>query len=500
MIIIPIRHENMTASRWPIITLALIAINTIVFLVTSNTKLEQHASELNTARMHIRLLAAMHPEVAVPAEVQPIIDTFKEKNPGEWRMMQEWKTDVVDSWDARMRLQQEVGPLQQEMDSLAAEYAKLATSTEDEGYAFVPAHHKAITYITANFMHGGWLHLIGNMWFLWLAGFMLEDSWGRIIYSIFYLAAGAAALQIFAFTEPGSLTPVLGASGAVAGLMGAFLVRFPTMKLHMRWFIGLRSLTRGGYEFKAPAYAMLPLWLLGEFFYGQMAGSSDGVAHWAHVGGFAFGVAVALLIRFTGLEQKASEAIATKTTWTNDAEITNATELLEKGQLDEAENLLKPYYEGRPGSFDAAHILQQVYWRKGKIAEYHEITLKLCALHLKNRETEAAWQNYQEFINSGGENVPMQLWFDLCRAAEAQQNFEAAIKEYQKLIAAHPAERQALMAQIALGRIFTKINQPDQALKFYEQAAASKIPHLDMEATIEMGTREAKKALAPVVR
>src|SRR5262249_25324641 len=150
-----------------------------------------------------------------------------------------------------------------------------------------PAHPTAISYISANFLHAGWLHLIGNMWFLWLAGAILEDTWGRIIYPVFYIVAGAAALQFHAWLNPGSLTPAIGASGAVAALMGAFLVRFPTTKIEVAVVLGLRSLSNlamgRGIRFKAAAYWLLPLWLLTEIFSGALFGSSTGVAHWAHV-------------------------------------------------------------------------------------------------------------------------------------------------------------------------------------------------------------------------
>jgi len=117
---------------------------------------------------------------------------------------------------------------------------------------------KPIAYLTANFLQGGWLHLIGNMWFLWLAGAILEDTWGRVIYPIIYLVAGAAALQFHAWLNPGSLAPTLGASGAVAALMGAFLVRFPKTKIEVALVLGLRSLSNlalgRGIRFKAAAY------------------------------------------------------------------------------------------------------------------------------------------------------------------------------------------------------------------------------------------------------
>ena len=194
--------------------------------------------------------------------------------------------------------------LQSEMDSLNDQYVKLSKTSIVEQYAFVPANRPPISYLTANFLHGGWMHLIGNMWFLWLAGFVLEDVWGRWLYSAFYLIAGAAALQFYAWSNPGSITPTLGASGAVAALMGAFLVRFPKMKIEMAWLFLFKL-----YRFKAAAYWLLPLWLFVEIFYGSLFGSSSGVAHWAHVGGFLFGALAALAIQHSGIEQKTNKAI-----------------------------------------------------------------------------------------------------------------------------------------------------------------------------------------------
>ena len=116
-----------------------------------------------------------------------------------------------------------------------------------------------------------------------------------------YFLAWAAALQFHAWLNPGSLAPTLGASGAVAALMGAFLVRFPKTKIEVALVLGLRSLTNlalgKGIRFKAAAYWLLPLWLLMEIFSGALFGAHSGVAHWAHVGGFVFGALAALGLR-----------------------------------------------------------------------------------------------------------------------------------------------------------------------------------------------------------
>ncbi|HMF92620.1 MAG TPA: rhomboid family intramembrane serine protease, partial [Candidatus Angelobacter sp.] len=462
--LIPIRHENMSARRWPVITLGLIAINIIVFLATFFTAPDDQQQQANRqVRAHLLMLAAMHTELTLSPQTQELVKSFQEQNPKMWAYLQDANRPVADGWDAKVRLMSDEDALQAEMDTLEKQYAEIVAnpSVVDE-YAFVPAHPRPITYLTANFLHGGWLHLIGNLWFLWLAGFVLEDLWGRPLYSIFYLVAGAAALQVHALTNAGSTVPALGASGAVAGLMGAFLVRFPKMKIEMRWILGIRSLLRGGYQFSAPAWTLLPLWLLTEIFYGSLVGHASGVAHWAHVGGFVFGALIALAFRFTGLEHLANKAVEEKVSWVVDPEIQQATELMEKGQNDEAIALLRNLLAAKPESVDACSLLQQISWRKGDVPAYHELTAQLCALHLKTRENDLAWQNYEEFLSTGGENMPAGTWLDLCRVAESKQDFERAVAEYQKVAAAYPSDKRSLQAMIAAGRICSKqLNRPD---------------------------------------
>ena len=489
--LIPIRHENMTARRWPVITLALIALNTVIFLLTNST-VNQEAAQLAETRAHLIMLVAMHPELKAPEDTERMVSDFREHNPGLWKMVEDGNRNAADDWDARMRLTNNEFRLQEEMDTLSQQYSQLLSSSLVERYAFIPAHPTAISYITANFLHGGWLHLIGNMWFLWLAGFVLEDNWGRILYTIIYFLSGAAALQVHALTHPGSVAPVLGASGAVAALMGAFLVRFPKMKIEMMWLFGFfRS-----YRFKAEAYWLLPLWLLMEIFYGTLFGQMSGVAHWAHVGGFAFGAAGALVLRFTGLEHKANQAIDEKVTWNHDPAIVQATELFEHNQLDEALAVLNTFLAGNPNSVDACTLVQQIHWRKNDVPAFHQATLKLCSLHARAKEPDLAWQCYEEFRNTGGRDLAASIWLDLCRAAENQNKYDVALDEYQKVISAYPGTRDALLAQIAAGRIcLAQLHRPEDALRFYEAAGASAIPHLDWEQTIASGIRSAKAAM-----
>jgi membrane associated rhomboid family serine protease len=154
-----------------------------------------------------------------------------------------------------------------------------------------PAWH---TPLTSMFMHGGWLHLIGNMWFLWIFGNNVEDSMGHIRFLVFYLLCGAAAAALQTVTDPDSIIPMVGASGAIGGVMGAYVLLYPRVNVHMLIFLGFYATT-----IAVPAFFMLGYWFLVQFLSGFMSIGAEGggVAFWAHVGGFVAGAVLVLLFR-----------------------------------------------------------------------------------------------------------------------------------------------------------------------------------------------------------
>lgn len=490
--LIPLGHENMQGRRWPVITIAIIALNVLIFLGTHGS-MDQQGPELSEAKVHILMLAAMHPELKLSEKAQQLVNRVQTNTPGLWKELKNPNRDVEDAFDARLRLQEDPEVLQQEMDSLSSRYAELDAGSILGKYGFVPARPAMMNYVTANFLHAGWLHLIGNMWFLWLAGAILEDTWGRIIYSAFYLIAGALALQVHALVNAGSLTPTIGASGAIAGLMGAFLVRFPTTRVEMAWIMMYRL-----YRFKAAAYWLLPMWLLTEVFYGSLFGQLSGVAHWAHIGGFVFGALIALAVRASGLEQMAEKQIQEKVTWVSHPLLAEATEQLANKQLDAAASSLRKLIQEKPDSIDAYRMLQNIYWRKNDLPAHRDSLEKLIELELKANDFEGARQAYEEFKRSGAEKLCARVWLDLCRQIETHSDPQLAADEYRELAQAYPKEKQGLLAQIATGRIYLKrLNRASDALGFYEAAQASPVPHTEWKATIERGIADAKKALLP---
>jgi tetratricopeptide (TPR) repeat protein len=155
------------------------------------------------------------------------------------------------------------------------------------------------------------------------------------------------------------------------------------------------------------------------------------------------------------------------------------------------------YVVTKPNSLDAWNLLRQIYTRQNNTKDYLEATVKTCALHLRAHEIEAAFQDYAEFVDSGGSKLPAPTWLELCKGAEELQEFERAFTEYQHLAQSYPSVRQALTAQLSAARLCLKrLNRPQDALALYQAAAASPIPHLDWEQHIQAGIKDAKAAMS----
>ena len=139
--------------------------------------------------------------------------------------------------------------------------------------------------LSSMFMHGGWLHLLGNMWFLWLFGNNIEDSMTRPRFVVFYLLCGLAAAMAQVIADPSSRVPMVGASGAISGVMGAYLILFPRVKVYtlVPIFIFITSIA-------LPAWVMLLYWFVLQVLGEATRMETGGVAFWAHIGGFVAGI------------------------------------------------------------------------------------------------------------------------------------------------------------------------------------------------------------------
>jgi membrane associated rhomboid family serine protease len=164
-------------------------------------------------------------------------------------------------------------------------------------YGLVPDHFAVTNIFTSMFLHAGWLHVLGNMWFLWIFGDNIEDILGHGKFLLFYLMCGVAAALTQVLFDPTSRVPMVGASGAIAGVMGAYMVKFPRARIVTFVFIFFFITT-----FDVPAWAMLIYWFVLQLFGGfdSIAASQyshgGGTAFLAHVGGFIAGMVLILLL------------------------------------------------------------------------------------------------------------------------------------------------------------------------------------------------------------
>ena len=147
------------------------------------------------------------------------------------------------------------------------------------------------TVVTSMFMHAGWLHIIGNMWFLWVFGNNIEDSMGHARFVVFYLLCGLAAAFTQIVSDTHSAVPMVGASGAISGVMGAYVLLYPRVRVHTLVWLGFFVTT-----IALPAYVILGYWFLYQLLLGTVGALSrmegGGTAFWAHVGGFIAGMAL----------------------------------------------------------------------------------------------------------------------------------------------------------------------------------------------------------------
>ncbi|MFK7957379.1 MAG: rhomboid family intramembrane serine protease [Lysobacterales bacterium] len=144
------------------------------------------------------------------------------------------------------------------------------------------------TVVSSMFMHGGWMHILGNLWFLWIFGNNVEDAMGHGRFVVFYLLCGIAAAAAQSIANPASSIPMVGASGAIGGVMGAYIVLYPRVNVHILFFITTIAV---------PAVLMLGYWLVLQLL-GSFGGSEGGgVAFWAHIGGFVAGALLVLVFK-----------------------------------------------------------------------------------------------------------------------------------------------------------------------------------------------------------
>ncbi len=311
-------------------------------------------------------------------------------------------------------------------------------------YGLIPAHPRAFAYLTYMFMHGGWMHLLGNLFILFLTGPFLEDAWGRPLFAALYLASGVFSAFMFAAHYPHLQGPLIGASGAIAGVMGAFLVRFWARKI--RFFYWLFFVFHGTFE--APAWLMLGLWLLRELTFAQAmdavapGSGGGGTAHWAHVWGFVFGLAVAWGVKRFAIEERfIHPAIEAKITVVDNQPIERAMDVHSAGDHERALELLEAELRRDPGNVDAELALWNMAVELGRGREKAEHARRLIRKYLRSENNHGAVAVWSEFVGSApGEGLDPVSAAGVARALAEAGRLEEADRALESLARADTGE------------------------------------------------------------
>lgn len=279
---LPWGHDQPVYER-PWLTYGLVGLCTLVFCFTWSMESNADA-QLEQALVHVESVLETHPDARVHL-------TFE----GAPRPVEELLHELVTNDPTRPAKAGDA-----ELELAVRELVTALNHMPSFRFGFQPGAPRIDRAFAHMFVHAGFGHLFGNMLFLWLAGGVLECFWRRWAYLALYFASGLAGLAAHVASAPHSLVPIVGASGAIAGLLGAFVVGYPRTRIKVVWF-GLFFFQPAFGNWKIPAWVLIPLWAGIELFNGWLGGEDAGVAHWAHVGGFACGAVVALIARRANL-------------------------------------------------------------------------------------------------------------------------------------------------------------------------------------------------------
>jgi membrane associated rhomboid family serine protease len=475
--IIPIGHDRQKTQRSPVITYTLVALNILFFVISLMADSGQDR-EIQAALSNLIEYAEKHPQVVISEQVEDLVvqltggaDLFGFRE----EMRERRQRQKAGSGYSAALLEQP------EMDLLAARLVKTWDNYWVNRFGFVPSRHAAslFNYLSCIFLHGGLLHLAGNMLYLMLAGIAIEDLWGRGVYLIFYLLSGmAATLAHYAF-EPHSNIPVIGASGAIAGLMGAFMVRH--FHARVKFFYAFFFFFRRG-TFHIPAYVVLPLWLLQQLFFATMTtqlGISAGVAFWAHIGGFAFGAAVAAILHHGGIELRfLTPQVEAQVSFDKSHIVSEALDKLNSGDAAAALPRLQMRLQMKPDDVETMYALAQAYCQLGRRSEMVALFHQIIRLQLRAGNRDAALSAYGTLLDTYAEGeqpepLPPREWMRLCDYLKETERPEAAASEYARLAEAYPDQAYAVRALICAAELYLHhLNESERARTLFRRAAS----------------------------
>jgi len=484
-ILIPIGNENSTVRRMPVITFTIMALNVIIYFVTLPGLADQERQLMNSAskvqafiESNKKMLAdenvrsRLREEGFISTEEEEELKKQFKQNPGLESQYAAWLRGA------------EANVLREEFRQTINAFREAVSNHLYFKYGLAPnGKWKIYQLITWSFLHGGLLHLFGNLIFFFAVGFSLEDLWGRGTFlSFFLLGAIASALPAIISPLP---VPMIGASGAVSATMGAFLVRLFRSKVIIRWItlaFAIPFMLVGRKPFgriQVAAYLYIPFYFLVQVltvWFNHRMGVTSETAYSAHFAGFIFGVVFALMMKATKTEEKyIHPKIEAKVSFSASPAVTQALDVLDKGDAVTAERMLRSQLMKTPDNVDVIMGLIQIYQQTSNYDQLNGMYGRLIRHHLSKQDKEAALYAYDNLLSSFPDNhldvrIPARDWIAICQYLTEINMIRESAVEYERLANASLDDPLTIRACIEGGEAALAVHDNQRALRLFEKA------------------------------
>lgn len=459
MILLPIGRDESEIRRHAWISYAIIALNVLVFVATSTAERTSNVTAIQLKWEKALAYLIEHPYLQTPAAMKEVL-----RPAGVQQLAVRRRDATRPAPDVAERQQKELNDL---VMSASAAVDRLPTLR----FGFRPAQGGMVPLFASMFIHAGFMHLFGNLLFFFLSGPFVEDVFGRPLFAALYLAGGITASMTYAFRHPDATVPLVGASGAIAAVMGAYLVRFFSSKVEFL-FVPILLRPQWHFRFFVPAFVVLPLWFAQQFLEMNSEAGSGGVAFSAHVGGFIFGAAIALVVKFANFEQKfVDPVVAQQTTWAMDARLVRAIAARNAQDWKTAARELSSVLRDEPTNADALRTAVDVASGAGDAGMLDSCATRLLHLYAGEKQNELASDLIDEVLADRSTKLPKFL----ARAAmfaDRNGDRDRALVTYERLLDADPDGPAALPSLIKLGTLRRQAGDVRGAREMFARARA----------------------------
>jgi membrane associated rhomboid family serine protease len=507
---IPIGNENSTVRRLPWVTFSIMAVNVVIYYVTLPVVGGQQ-DQLMKLGTRLEQFVQQHQELLADETVRKKLTEIglMSKAESEEIAEQMTKSPTIESDYKEWLRGVEAQNLRQELDSKITAFKEAAQESIWYKYGLAPnGNWKIHQLITSAFLHGGTLHLFGNLIFFFAVAFSLEDLWGRGVFLGFYLL-GAAAACIPSLVSPAGV-PSIGASGAISATMGAFLFRLPKTRIKLvcipgitpiwwlRLLCGFRTLI-----VMVPGYIYLASYFIEQvvyWYFDKKAGSTSNIGYSIHISGFVFGASFALLMKLSKYEEEhINPKIEAMVSFSAAPAVNQALEALDKGNAEMAERKLRAHLSKQPNDTNAMLAAIQVYQQISNFDRLNMMSARLIRQHLANNDREAALYAYDSLLSAFPDDkvapkIPARDWLAICEyLRESDMNREAAV-EYERLVNSCPDDPLLGRAAVQGGEAALFVADVERALKLFKRAESIKAPE-PYGARARMGIEKCSKIL-----